>query len=189
MKTPLQRTRALFALLETSHPSHRVYALIDCAQEPGLLGRLERAGAPMACLFDEHEAMHAREAAPHLVELTDPATLAGIIGEGHGRAWCLYMQSTAGFDALMEHLRRYVKCRVRDEDGRGSDAYFAFWDPRVASEWIPSLNPDEARDLFAPVKAFFGEMSGQPDILVRYRYEQGNVHIESLALTHRTVAA
>lgn len=187
MSTPLRRTRNILAQLRAgAEPGQRLYALVDCAHHTTLYNRLAGVGARTACLFDDYELPHVQEAAPHLVELGDPLTWAGIVGEGHGRAWCSYVRSAAAFDSLANHLRRYVKCRMRDSRGRGQDAYFAFWDPRVAADWLPVLGPDEASQFFAQVDAFFGEVAAQPDTLIRYRYDRGDavVRIEPLSLAH-----
>ena len=187
MNTPLRRTRNILAQLRAgAEAGQRLYVLVDCAHHTTLYDRLADVRTRVACLLDDHELTHAQEAAPHLVELGDPQTWAGIIGQGHGHAWCSYVRSAAVFDSLAHHLRRYVKCRTRDSRGRGQDAYFAFWDPRVAADWLPLLGPDEASQFFAQVDAFFGEVAGQPDTLARYRYDYANatVRIEPLTLAH-----
>ena len=188
MKTPLARGRAVLAALQQGAGTGQWYALVDCAHHPSLFQRLGESGAPMACLFEEPEAEHARAAAPHLVDLSGASAVVDIIGEGHGRAWCMYVQSDAGFAPLLEHLRRFMKCRMRDAKGRGVDAYFAFWDPRVAADWLPGLEAEQAGDVFAQVAAFVGEVAATPDALALYRYDQGPVRVEPVALTNQAVA-
>jgi len=176
MTLPSRTSKALTRALRNGLPEdHEVYALVDGAHDPQLLSQIISSGHRFACLFDEPEAAHLAHSAAFLVHVPADHDLIGIFGQGLGRNWFSFVRSTWGFNAVLLHLRQYTKCRHDEGDGRAVDAYFAFWDPRVATDWLPTLQGEAAQRFFAPIEAFCAESPGRTDRLTIYRYVDGAV--------------
>ena len=185
MKLPTCTARALTDALRTDLPAgHSVYALIDGAHDPKLLPQIMYSGHPFACLFSETEAAHLGHAAPFLVELPSYHDLTGILGMGLGLAMYSFVRSPLEFVSLLNHLGRYTTCRHHSGNGRSIDAYFAYWDPRVAADWLPTLEGQAAEQFFGPLESFCAEVPGSTERLALYRH-QGS----SVAVTHRDIFA
>lgn len=183
MKPPSKTSKALTdALRDELPPGHDVYALVDGAHDPHLLPQIISSGHRFACLFDEREAAHLAHSAVFLVHVPADHDLIGILGHGLGRAWFSFVRSALDFDAVLHHLQQYSKCRHDEGNGRAVDAYFAFWDPRVAADWLPTLQGVTAQHFFAPFEAFCAESPAREDRLMLYRYVDAAVTVTEMAM-------
>ena len=183
MTLPTRTSNALTTMLRDGLPDgHGLYALVDGAHHPHLLPQIISSGHRFACLFDEREAAHLAHSAPFLVDVPANHDLVGILGQGLGRAWFSFVRSAWDFDAVLQHLQQYIKCRHDIGNGRTVDAYFAFWDPRVAADWLPSLKGEPAQRFFGPLESFCAEAPESRDRLVFYRHEGDAVAMQELHL-------
>jgi pSer/pThr/pTyr-binding forkhead associated (FHA) protein len=101
---------------------------------------------------------------PYLVNLPPRCKLLDVlIKDGWGRGWGFYFASTAGFDELRVHWRRYVI--LRNEEGR--EITFRFWDPRVLAVVLPSMQPVEAREFLGPIARLVVE-GDRPQVAIEF---------------------
>jgi len=183
MKLPSKVSAALTNALRDGLPQdHAIHVLIDGAHDPQLLPQIVRSGHRYACLFDELEASHLTHAAPYLVELPEDHDLVGLLGRGFGRKWYSFVRTAAHFDTLLHHLRRYAKCRHDTGKGHTIDAYFAYWDPRVAADWFATLRGEEAQQFFDPIEAVFAEDPNSAGCLIAYRLQEEKVVAQHLGV-------
>ncbi len=167
--------RIVAAASMDSTSAERSYVIVDCAHAPTLHAQIIESATMSWCLFGDQESLHVRTVAPYLLELGPDHGLHMLIAEGHGRAWCTYLRSELPAESLLEHLRRFVKCRQPVAEVRTVDAYFAFWDPRVALHWLPSLSDEAAARFFSGISAFLAEHPTEPETLIRFRLRGGQV--------------
>ncbi len=140
----------------------KLYAVVDFAHDPELLGILNSSGEEF-CAFDEARELDALgEFAPVLVRLRPefPA-LAQVVEEVWGEGPAVFFVSDAEFIDVYRHLLDYVGF---DEDGALSTRQF--YDPVVLDAWLSSCTPAEARSFFGPVRCFFSE-SDTPENALR----------------------
>ena len=74
--------------------------------------------------------------------------------EGWGRRWGIFLTSTQPLKDLRRHLRRFL---VVEDDRRGEQLYFRFYDPEVLRVFLPTCLPGQAAELFSDVDAFLCE--------------------------------
>jgi hypothetical protein len=88
------------------------------------------------------------------VELRPNADLTRILLiSGWGRAWGIWLVSSAPLDDVRRHLRRFLK--VSDE--RGRQLLFRYYDPIVLTAFLPTCTASELAELFGPIDAFLVE--------------------------------
>ncbi len=105
----------------TPPPPVHVYAVLDGARAPYLLGGLEERGetAPH-CLYSGPLSDEDAELAPYLVALpTGSPVLEWLSDAGWGEQWGIYLLSPAKPDVLVRHLRSFLRVCAADGAGLG----------------------------------------------------------------------
>lgn len=136
---------------------HGWYAIIDCAQDPRLIGMVERSPARL-CLFKGRSLSRAvLETAPWLVRL-DPGSelLNAWQREGRGKSWGIMVYSALDLPALQRFFRRYLQAKLPD----GTIALFRFYDPRVFITYLGGATPEERAPWFDGVDQYSVEAAG-----------------------------
>ena len=145
--------RQLFA-----NPAHKVYAVLDGASNPALLGRLQRERPEFICLYRGELAPDLAECAPYLVRLEQGTPFAQwIITNSLGKHWGIFAQSRADLRELRQHFRKFNM--VYDPDGN-RPLLFRDYDPRVLRIFLPSCDKKQQAEFFGPVDAYFAETEG-----------------------------
>jgi hypothetical protein len=160
------------ALIETlfADPSRRVYAILDGASNPDLVGKLRSLAPNHACLFAGKLHPSERQTAPYVVELERHSEVTRWILEGGwGRHWGIFVVSEADLKTLRRHLRTFLL--VRGPDGRR--LYFRYYDPRVFRVYLPTCNLEEMEHVFGPVLSYSMEDESARNLLVFERGGEG----------------
>ena len=156
-----------------------LFAMVDAAQVPDLPTLLSATGAPCRSLFEGDSARNLRDVAPYLVHLGDaPALLQRLLEQGWGHAWASYLSCDLPFDELRRHLRKFLM--VKTDDGR--QVYFRFYDPRVLRTFLPTCTPEQLKQFFGPITAFWLEAEATSGCAV-FRHGPSGLQQETLAVT------
>ncbi len=114
--------------------STRWYAIADAAQYRSLPSAISTEAASR-CLLGGSPGSPTSSKSPHLVLLPAPSTNVPAwqwIDRHAKQAPCItVIESSLGFDALFEHLRRFTTIVLPD----GEDLFFAFWTPQFWAVW------------------------------------------------------
>jgi len=140
-----------------------VYAILDAAREGRILPLLEGVPEQHQSLYEGRQGDELRLVAPYLVELWPDSPLYDTLAdEAFGKSWGIWLTSEKPFAEVRRHLRRFLMVKL--EDGR--EVYFRFYDPRVLRVFLPACTPEEASQLFGPIRSFWVEES-EPGALSR----------------------
>jgi hypothetical protein len=132
-----------------------LYAVLDAARSARVVTLLEESVDAYASLYDGEQGRAYDDIAPYLVKLRrDSALLERLVAEGWTDAWGLYVASTADFDAVRRHLRRFLRVEVEDDPRR---LLFRYYDPRVLRGFLESSTPEQRAELLAGQEAILFE--------------------------------
>lgn len=143
---------ALLTALYGVGASRHAYLLVDGtlrAEVAGLFD-LDVIDAPARSLFSGEAEEAIGETGPWLVDLSIPDPRkprhVSVLRDLFARHWpvgySILISTDASFDALREHLRRFVKRPVLDD---GRLLTFRFWDPRVLTPFLRAIEGDRSR--------------------------------------------
>jgi len=140
------RHRALARFLAAQRP---LYALLDAARDPSILGLLQASDCRHDNLFTDERAASLAAFAPHLVSLTPGAALCDELIPHWGAHWGIYLTAEGSYADLLAHLRELLWPDTPD-----GPMLWRFYDPRVLRELLPSCDARRAAAFFGPVRAF-----------------------------------
>jgi hypothetical protein len=110
------RSQALRKLL-FADPSQKVYAILDGASNPSLVGKLRSLAPKHACLFAGKLHPSELQTAPYVVLLEpDSESTRWILEGGWGRHWGIFAVSGADLGTLRRHLK--LSYSMEDESAR-----------------------------------------------------------------------
>ncbi|MGC4095116.1 MAG: DUF4123 domain-containing protein [Polyangiaceae bacterium] len=137
-----------------------LFALLDAARAPELLGLLRMHSEVYYSLYDGAAGEKLDDVAPYLVQLhaRSPLTQA-LVQEQWGNSWGVFLWALTDFKALRRQLRRFLMV----QDAHGKEMYFRFYDPRVLRVFLPTCTAQEATDFFGPVGSFVIE-ADEPNV-------------------------
>ena len=169
-------TRVVCQTIETASPLETLqsqdgllYALLDAARDNVILRLLVEHSdqCRYQSLYNGKSAEELATYAPYLVNIaaTSPL-LAALIGQGWGHSWGIYLLSSASFENIRKHLRRFI---MADLDGL--PVYFRFYDPRVLRAYMPTCTLDEAVEFLGPIDELLME-DRDPDKLLSFSRER-----------------
>lgn len=142
----------------------QVYAILDGASVPDLLGRLPEA-VEYECLYAGELAPDMQMVAPYLVRLEAGTGFTDwVLDEGWGKHWGVFVVVAAGIRAMRLHFRRFLI--VHDTDAK--PLIFRYYDPRVLRTYLPTCNGEELNTIFGPVLRFLAE-GEDANQLLRFR--------------------
>ena len=131
-----------------------LYAILDGAHDKRIYPNVLLAGARYECLYRGRIPEKLAKAAPYLLELRPNTDFTNwLFKYGWGDSWGIFLTSSASFDILRRHFRRFLKVR----DHRGKRLYFRFYDLRVLRVYLPTCNKHERDYVFGPVEGFHVE--------------------------------
>lgn len=155
----------------------RVYAIVDGARDHRIYRAVSETGLPKKCLFAGKLDPALQRAAPYLVELSPESSFVQhLLERGWGRAWGIFVVSSAPLEELRRHFRRFL----RVEDERGRRLFFRYYDPRVLRDYLPTCTAGELAMVFGPVTRYVLE-GADPGQLVEYSLNGGELSVRAVA--------
>lgn len=146
-----------------------VYALLDGAQDPSIHIYLQGFPEPARCLFDGEPGEDLAEVAPWLVELSEHGqALDWIAREGVGNDWGIFILSKMTLPRLKARLKQVLKVETDD----GKSYYFKYYRPRHLNDYLPIMEGDQLRQMFAGAEAFLAEDRYEPGLMFVHRLDQ-----------------
>ncbi|BDC52152.1 hypothetical protein F183_A44670 [Bryobacterales bacterium F-183] len=131
-----------------------IWAILDGARSPKAYRYAMSSGMQRECLFAGALPPALEQAAPYLVQLDLDDTMSRrIINEGFGESWGIFLKA----DLSIRTVRRHLRTILRVHDPKGRYALFRYWDPRVLRAYLPTCMPNELKDFFGPIEAFWAE--------------------------------
>jgi hypothetical protein len=129
-----------------------LYAIVDCAADPRLHGRV-MAARDHACLFAGKIDPPLDAAAPWLASFDAGSELHQLwSAEGTGKPWGLLIRSGLPLAELRRHLRKFLQVQLPD----GQVVLFRFYDPRVWATYWPTLSDEERAQWRMGITEFVG---------------------------------
>jgi hypothetical protein len=166
---PASSTEALLAdcrNCQTRYPSSSLYALVDAAQDNGLLSEFVAAGWSSECLFGYDADAQVAQVTPRLVKLPaqlDDPRLTRLAKVMFRQPVATLMASPLGLQSLASHLRQLVDVQLADLDSM----FLALWDPAILGTLVgqaddtslhvqgPVLDAAQRTTLLAPLLAWW----------------------------------
>jgi hypothetical protein len=155
-----------------------VYALLDAARDPHVLGLLIVEDITYRSLYEGPLGEDFADFAPYLVELPTEAPLLDVLlREGWNRSWGVFVTCPKPFAEVRRHFRRFLLAKLPD----GEEVLFRFYDPRVLRVYLPTCNAEETAAFFGPVTSFLVE-GDTPGTVLRFTATGKGVNQEVISL-------
>jgi hypothetical protein len=139
-----------------------LFALLDAAREPSVVGRLERSGQAFQCLYDGDRGDELSPFGPWLVSLpAGAAVLEELVRDGWGNSWGVYLTCRRSLGEVRRHLRQFLKAKLPD----GRVVLFRFYDPRVLRTYLPTCTADEVASFLGPIERVVAEGPDPGEVL------------------------
>ncbi|MCL4853900.1 MAG: DUF4123 domain-containing protein [Bryobacteraceae bacterium] len=152
------------AVLRVLRAQPGLFAILDAARDPMLLGKVRAFGEEFDSLFEGPHAGALVDFAPYLCPLPpEGRLLAELVDSGWGNAWGVFLTCDETFAALRRHLRRFLTVKTEDCE----KLYFRFYDPRVLRIYLPTCNSAETRLFFGPIGSYLVE-DRDPGRVIRF---------------------
>jgi len=121
------------------------YAILDGANEPDLLAKLEELDPPVCCLYTEPIDAELIPLAPYLVVVT-PEVAAWL--KANKKPWGIYIESQSTLKELRKHIRKYLRVLLPDEE---VPALLHFYDPRTIWIFLETLDSWQLHCFLGPI--------------------------------------
>ena len=168
------------AQMAGARPETALYMLLDAARDQRIYGWLSEFGEAVQqrSLYQGDVGESLAHVSPYLLAVREdqPDSL-HFADAGFGQSWGLFVTSSAGFDDVRRHLRKFNI--VYREDG--TPLVFRFYDPRVLRVFLPTCTESELRRFFGPIDAFLAE-SEDGDAFIRFVLTGGQLTQSRLPL-------
>lgn len=130
-------------LFERKEPDHRLYMIVDAAQNEEIYQRIQSCRLPYTCLYDGEKTPEAiQKVAPYLVRVKESNDfVAWCIEKGLTNNWLIFFSAR---DKSLPELRRHFKKLTFVKTEAGKKLLFRFYDPRVLAAYLPTCNEMEA---------------------------------------------
>jgi pSer/pThr/pTyr-binding forkhead associated (FHA) protein len=153
-KSPEQVGREARVLGTLSGLTEPLFAVLDAARNERILVLLRESVEEYRSLYEGTQGEAMAEMAPYLVHLPRGSRLLeSLVREGWGQSWGLFLSSQRPFKEVRRQLRKFLL--VKDSANR--ELYFRFYDPRVLRVFLPSSWPEQSRELFEGMGAYWLE--------------------------------
>lgn len=131
-------------LIERKEPDHRLYMIVDAAQNEEIYQRIQSCRLPYTCLYDGEKTPEAiQKVAPYLVRVKESNDfVAWCIEKGLYNNWLIFFSAQ---NKSLPELRRHFKKLTFVKTETGKKLLFRFYDPRVLAAYLPTCNEIEAR--------------------------------------------
>lgn len=154
-------------------PDNTLYAVVDAAFGLQLTMRARELELPICSLIEGDLSPQLAAVSPYLVQIDLKSAYLERWSEYLGRNAGLLLESAAGFDELLAHLRRLFHA----VDPQGSQSSHRFYDPRLLRAYLPTCSSEELRSFFGPVSCFVAE-GEEPGELLHFELASGGLSVE-----------
>jgi hypothetical protein len=157
---------------------HPLFAILDAARSPRIVQLLWTCREEHQSLYEGERGRELAGVGPWLVRLPPGSEfLRKIVAKGWGDCWGVYLTSDKPFAEVRKFLRRFLMVEMQ---GKGK-VYFRYYDPRVLRFFLPSCLPEQAAEMFGPVRSWLTE-AVDPKFLVRFTPAPRGVKDERIAV-------
>ena len=159
------------------HDDNNVYAVIDGASCPELRFKIynlaqEGYALESCCLWSGKLEPDLEEVAPYLVKLPQDHPFTDLlITEGWDNHWNIFVESGLEFKALRKLVRKLLLVKSPE----GENLVFRFYDPRVMSIFTPTVEGEQATELFEDLLSISYQ---QDDELIGCYFSEVNQAVE-----------
>jgi Domain of unknown function (DUF4123)/Inner membrane component of T3SS, cytoplasmic domain len=179
---PATAKRTAVALNQFATLPAPLYCLLDAARDKTIPSLLALANEQKQCLYDGQSATDLANWAPYLVKLpVDSPFTKAMLDLGWGKGWASYFTSTAPFEEIRHHFRKFLMIQMQG----GEEVYFRFYDPRVLREFLPTSTPEEASIFCGPVQQWLIEAE-EPETMLILQLNQGALTTTQVNLSSTT---
>lgn len=155
-----------------------LYALLDAARNPRIVSLVRESRCEFQSLYEGAQGEVLANWAPYLVLLTPTAPfLETLVAEAWGNSWGVYLTCPQPFADVRKHLRHFLLVTLPDK----RQVYFRFYDPRVLRVFLPTCQPEQLKEFFGPVTAYWME-STAVDTLLKFTTNGKRISKETIAL-------
>jgi hypothetical protein len=156
-----------------------LFALLDAAQEPKLVGWLYEFKVEYASLYEGQKGVEMQYVAPYLVRLPADSIFLGFLAKkGWGKNWGVYLTCDQSLQEVRQHLRHFLMVKLPN----GKVVYFRFYDPRVLRVFLATLNEEQTSEFFGPLRSLLME-GEEPETLLRFTLDRQRVRQESVPVS------
>jgi Domain of unknown function (DUF4123) len=134
--------------LERLASESNLFAVIDRCDAPEAARLIAQAGQRSCCLFPEEAERKYPDAAPYLIEVSEPL-LDPVLSLLASKPQGILAASKTPLIGLRHQFRYFTSATLPD----GKTWLFRFYDPRVLRAFIHSCSPDELRCFYGPSAA------------------------------------
>ncbi len=143
-------------------PGASCCALVDAARESAGPYQAEQAGLECRSLFTGELGDRIKEVAPYIIEFPARSPFRRWWFEQWGNSIGVLVEAPVTLDELRRHFRTLTVVRGAEDKKK---YFFRFYDPRVLRVFLPACTPDEIKQFFGPITAFYCEGDGGSELL------------------------
>jgi hypothetical protein len=146
-----------------------LFAVLDAARGDRIVELLRESVDTYRSLYDGIQGVAMEDAAPYLVQLSEPSKLLErLVEEGWGKRWGVYLACRSPFADVRRHFRRFLFVEEFETRAR---MYFRFYDPWVLRIFLPICTPRQTFEFFGEIQTFFVE--GKTGEILRFAMGTG----------------
>lgn len=156
-----------------------LFAILDAAREPSVLKVLIESREECESLFEGPQGGQLAHFAPYLVRLpADSPLIEGLVREGWGKSWGVYLTCSQPLKDLRRHLRHFLTVTLPGH----REVYFRYYDPRVLRLFLPTCLPEEIDRFFGPIRYYLME-DEKAEALLRFSNSGQGVGLRSFPIS------
>ncbi|PCJ22137.1 MAG: hypothetical protein COB04_01415 [Gammaproteobacteria bacterium] len=147
-------------LKSTAPKNNRLYMIVDGAQNPEIMARIEQSDELVSSLYSLDTAPRLKAVGPWILQVQKDEPLAAwIIEQGANQNWFITFSSLGKtLDYLRRQFRRIAIVKeTSDTDAKDKHLYFRYYDPRVLRTFLPSCSERQRRYIFDDINCFWAQ--------------------------------
>lgn len=191
-------TNLTFSTLTQLNPSSStLYAIIDLASEDEIYDYLLIYEPNYRCLYDGELKMQYELVAPHIVELQEASEFTQwYLAQTSSKNQGIFAQSSYDIDTLKEHFKHYAMIEIDPNDLDASEvagefnaqtthALFAYYDPRVFTQWMPTLPKEERETFYSLLESIIVQNPKEEKEFLLYKEQNNALSMETVTIKEK----
>lgn len=191
-------TNLTFTTLTQIHKSSSTfYAIIDLASEDEIYDYLLIYEPSYRCLYSGELKMQYEVVAPHIVALHEACEFTQwYLAQTSSKNQGIFVQSSYGIDALKAHLMHYAIIEIEPNDldetevagefnAQTTHALFAFYDPRVFTQWMPTLPKKERETFYSLLESIIVQNPKEENEFLLYKEQNDSLSMETIQIKEK----